>query len=177
MHKSLAACLLLLCGTGVVAQSPYADEQGRQIKALSTERIAGLKAGRGLGYAKAAELNGYPGPKHVLELADELDLDADQLRRTEALHETMLESAGALGRELVAVEAELEETFAEASMSRKHLVELVSRSSRIEGRIRLIHLQAHLEQLELLDDEQVTKYMRLRGYGQKASEDHHQHRH
>ncbi|RFF27441.1 MULTISPECIES: hypothetical protein [unclassified Wenzhouxiangella] len=177
MHKCLAACFLLLFGTSVIAESPYADEQGRQIKALSAERIAGLKAGHGLGYAKAAELNGYPGPKHVLELADDLDLDADQIRRTEALHETMRERAGALGRDLIAVETELEETFAGASMSRQRLVELVSRSARIEGQIRLIHLQAHLEQLELLDDEQVAEYMRLRGYGEKASGHRHQHRH
>lgn len=177
MQKCLAACFLLLCGTSVVAQSPYADEQGRQIKALSAERIAGLKAGRGLGYAKAAELNGYPGPKHVLELSDDLDLDADQIRRTEALHETVRESAGELGRDLIAVEAELEQAFAEKSMSRERLVELVSRSSRIEGRIRLIHLQAHLEQAELLDDEQVAEYMRLRGYGKESGGDRHQHPH
>ncbi len=177
MHKSLAACFVLLCGTSVIAQSSYVDEQGRQIKALSAERVAGLKAGRGLGYAKAAELNGYPGPKHVLELADDLGLDADQLRRTEALHETMLESAGELGQDLIAVEAELEEAFAEESISRERLVELVSRSARIEGQIRLIHLQAHLEQLELLDDEQVTEYMRLRGYGKETGGDRHQHRH
>lgn len=177
MHKYLAACFLLLCGTSVIAQSSYVDEQGRQIKALSAERVAGLKAGRGLGYAKAAELNGYPGPKHVLELADDLDLDADQLRRTEALHETMLESAGELGQDLISVEAELEEAFAEEAISRQRLVELVSRSARIEGQIRLIHLQAHLEQLELLDDEQVAEYMRLRGYGKKTGGDRHQHRH
>lgn len=177
MHKCLAVCFLLLCGTSVVAQSSYVDEQSRQIKALSAERIAGLRAGRGLGYAKAAELNGYPGPKHVLELADGLDLDADQLRRTEALHETVRERAGALGRDLITVEAELETTFAEASISRERLVELVSRSARIEGQIRLIHLQAHLEQLELLDDEQVAEYMRLRGYGKETGGDRHQHRH
>ena len=36
--------------------------------------MADLRAGRGMGLALAAELNGYPGPAHVLELADKLDL-------------------------------------------------------------------------------------------------------
>ena len=37
---------------------PYAGMQTRQIKALSAEQIADLKAGRGMGLAMAAELNG-----------------------------------------------------------------------------------------------------------------------
>ena len=39
--------------------------------------VADLKAGRGMGLALAAELNGYPGPSHVLELADKLKLSAE----------------------------------------------------------------------------------------------------
>jgi len=38
--------------------------------ALSVEQIEQYRAGAGMGYAKAAELNRYPGPMHVLELAD-----------------------------------------------------------------------------------------------------------
>ena len=64
--------------TSVHAQTPYAGMQARSIKALSDQQIADLGAGRGMGLALAAELNGYPGPSHVLELADKLDLSADQ---------------------------------------------------------------------------------------------------
>jgi hypothetical protein len=64
--------------TSVHAQTPYAGMQSRSIKALSDQQIADLNAGRGMGLALAAELNGYPGPLHVLELADKLDLSADQ---------------------------------------------------------------------------------------------------
>ena len=64
--------------TSVNAQTPYAGMQARPIKALSDQQIADLKAGRGMGLALAAELNGYPGPLHVLELADKLDLSAEQ---------------------------------------------------------------------------------------------------
>ena len=64
--------------TSVHAQTPYAGMQTRPIKALSEQQIADLGAGRGMGLALAAELNGYPGPSHVLELADKLELSAEQ---------------------------------------------------------------------------------------------------
>lgn len=167
---------LLLLGAGALAQTPYAGEQERRIKSLSLERVEGLTAGRGLGYAKAAELNGYPGPKHVLELADALDLSDQQRAGTRSLFEAMQERASALGRELIAAEAELDRAFARRQISTDRLGELVAASARIEGELRRVHLQAHLDQVELLDEEQVAAYLRLRGYGQPAGRGHH-HRH
>lgn len=177
MRIPLALCLVLVFSNLVLAQSPYAGEQARDIKAISAERVAALEAGRGLGYAKAAELNGHPGPMHVLDLADELELDADQRRRTQALFKTMRERAAALARELIRAEAELDQAFAEGSISRQRLLELVSASARIESEIRLVHLQAHVEQAELLRDSQIAAYKRLRGYGDEQSHEaaHHGH--
>lgn len=169
--------LLLTIALGVSAQSPYAGQQDRRIKALSAERIAGLEAGRGLGYAKAAELNGYPGPKHVLELADALALTEQQRARTRALFEAMQQRAVTLGRELIAAEAELDRAFAEREISPERLGELVAASARIEGELRQVHLQAHLEQARWLDDEQVAEYVRLRGYGDHARAHGGHHRH
>jgi len=54
--------------------SPYEGMQARPIKALSAEQIADLRAGRGMSLALAAELNGYPGPRHILELGEQLGL-------------------------------------------------------------------------------------------------------
>ncbi len=72
---SLAA--LLLAGTAAAdTAAPYAGQQTRAIKALSPEDIAGLRAGDGMAMAKAAELNRYPGPRHVLDLAGPLALSA-----------------------------------------------------------------------------------------------------
>jgi hypothetical protein len=56
---SLAGC------SGVPQVSPYAGEQGRAIKALSQKEVSDLLDGAGMGYAKAAELNRYPGPMHT----------------------------------------------------------------------------------------------------------------
>jgi hypothetical protein len=56
-------------------------QQTRTIKALSDDSdddIAALLKGEGMGMAKAAELNDYPGPAHVLTLALELKLTENQ---------------------------------------------------------------------------------------------------
>jgi len=53
----------------------------RTVKVLSEQQITDLKTGRGMGLALAAEFNDYPGPSHVLELADALQLSDEQRRR------------------------------------------------------------------------------------------------
>lgn len=48
--------------------SKYTDQEDRIIKSLSSEDIKSLQTGTGDafgGMAKLAELNGYPGPRHV----------------------------------------------------------------------------------------------------------------
>ncbi|HYV03741.1 MAG TPA: hypothetical protein VFB82_04100, partial [Blastocatellia bacterium] len=78
MIRFFTAVSLIIVATAANAQTPYAGMQTRTIKSLSEQQVADLGAGRGMGLALAAELNGYPGPSHVLELADKLDLSVDQ---------------------------------------------------------------------------------------------------
>ena len=54
-------------GAQVDVKRPYSGQQGRMIKALSSKEVQGLLQGKGMGMAKAAELNQYPGPRHVLD--------------------------------------------------------------------------------------------------------------
>src|SRR5713226_8085257 len=103
--------------TGASAQTPYAGMQARSIKALSDQQVADLKAGRGMGLALAAELNGYPGPSHVLELADKLDLSADQRARIQKLFALMKQEALPLGTKLIDQEAELDRQFANRAVT------------------------------------------------------------
>src|SRR3954468_6157522 len=91
------------------AQSPYAGLQARPIKALSDQQIADLKAGRGMGLALPAELNGYPGPSHLLELADKLELSAAQKDRITQLFEAMKAEAVPVGIRLIEQEAGLDQ--------------------------------------------------------------------
>jgi len=97
MKSLMVALCLCLISQVTLAQSPYAGMQTRTIKALSDQQIADLKAGRGMGLAMAAELNGYPGPIHVLELSEQLALSADQKARVEALFKSMKVEAVPLG--------------------------------------------------------------------------------
>ena len=112
-----AAVALLLIATNVPAASPYAGEEGRDIKALSAQDLDAYLTGKGMGFAKAAELNGYAGPKHVLELAGELALTPEQRTQTQALFAAMQTKAVALGRQLVDEERKLDRLFANASVT------------------------------------------------------------
>src|SRR5437588_3273005 len=79
------------------AQQPYAGLEARSIKALSEQQIADLRAGRGMGLALAAELNGYPGPMHVLELAEPLGLSDQQRAKMQELFAAVKAEAVPLG--------------------------------------------------------------------------------
>ena len=81
--------------------SPYIGQESRDIKALSPEAIQDLLDGKGMGFAKAAELNGYPGPAHVLELEDDLALTTEQHDKTKTLFDSMLSKAKSLGQQLL----------------------------------------------------------------------------
>ena len=148
----------------------------REIKALSQQQVDGYLNGRGMGYARAAELNNYPGPLHVLELAGELELDEEQIGRTRAIYESMRARAIALGKQLLEKEQVLDRKFAAGEIDPETLNELVSDAAVIEAKIRYLHLHAHLQQKVLLSEHQVEMYNRLRGYtAVEGRQHHHQH--
>jgi Spy/CpxP family protein refolding chaperone len=145
-------------------QSPYVGFETRDVKTLSTERQEGLKRGAGLGYALAAEMNGYPGPRHVLELADQLGLDADQKSRVQRAFEKMRKDAITAGEALIASEAHLDRLFALKQVSYDRIDAQTAVAAGQEARLRAVHLKAHLEMAEILTPEQTESYNRLRGY-------------
>jgi Spy/CpxP family protein refolding chaperone len=150
--------------------APYAGQESRQIKALSPDDVAALDAGKGMGLAKAAELNGYPGPLHVLELAPELNLSAKQRQQTEALYASMRAKAIDLGRALVAEERQLDQEFANRRVTHESMIAALAKIGELQARLRAAHLEAHLEQVRILTPEQNAQYGRLRGYGAAAVE-------
>jgi Spy/CpxP family protein refolding chaperone len=169
----VVAAVSSLIAANVLAASPYAGEEGREIKALSAADVDAYLTGQGMGFAKAAELNGYAGPKHVLELASELDLTAEQRTQTQVLFASMQTKAVALGRRLVDEERTLDRLFASTSITRDSLQESVARIGEVQADVRAAHLEAHLEQAKILTPEQHARYLRLRGY--HASGAHHSH--
>src|ERR1044071_555046 len=108
---ALPAIVLLLVATAH-AQQPYSGLEARPTKALSAQQIEDLRQGRGMGLALAAELNGYPGPSHVIELAQRLDLTPPQLERSRALFDAMKAETIPIGERLIAQEMQLDRLFA-----------------------------------------------------------------
>ena len=135
----------------------------RAIKALSDDDIAALRAGEGMGMAKAAELNGYPGPVHVLALAAQLGLTEDQRHDVQAIFDRMSGAAKPLGGELIAQEQALDQLFAKSEITPDRLAAATAAIAELQGRLRLVHLSAHLETRALLNTDQITHYEKLRG--------------
>ncbi len=176
----LALPLVLLAGIQIVkgqshAPSPYAGEKDRTVKALSEAEIDGYRNGEGMGFARAAELNSYPGPRHVLELRDELDLAPDQVTQVQAVYEAMHAEAVRLGEEIVAKEKSLDALFAGSQATPEAIAELTESIGLLQGRLRFVHLHAHLQLKELMTEAQIQHYDMLRGYGTDSGGDH-QHR-
>ena len=146
------------------AQQPYAGLEARVIKALSEQQIADLRAGRGMGLALAAELNGYPGPMHVLELANSLGLSEEQRGKLEELLAAMKAEAIPLGERLIAQEVDLDRQFAEKTITDASLAAATDAIGATQAALRRTHLKYHLLTRDVLTPAQVRRYAELRGY-------------
>lgn len=160
--------LLTLAASTLQAQehqhSPYADFTSREIKALGPEDVEALRTGQGMGFALAAELNGYPGPRHVLELGLALGLSDSQRIEITRIRDRMQATAIELGQAIVRGERALDQAFAESRIDPSAVDSLTGSIAALQGRLRAVHLQAHLQVTALLTPEQRERYDRLRGY-------------
>src|SRR5690606_37296843 len=134
----------IAAGTHAGHHSPYAGEQHRAIKSLSDEDIAELRRGGGWGLAKSAELNGMPGPAHLLELRDEIALSPQQVAAVTAVFDEMRAEAIDRGEALIALEAELERGFRERGITAGALRDLLGKIGTAYADLRYVHLAAHL---------------------------------
>jgi hypothetical protein len=172
----LVAAASLIASPVLAADMPYAGQQARPIKALSDDDLAALRKGEGMGLAKAAELNGYPGPKHVLDLAQQLQLTDAQRRDVQAIFDRMSAAAKPLGGELIVQEQALDQLFAKGEITQDRLAAGTTAIAELQGRLRAVHLSAHLETRALLNGDQLARYEHLRGYAApQAPMQHHHH--
>jgi Spy/CpxP family protein refolding chaperone len=177
-----ARTIAVLCAVGTpflsnayAQHQPYSGQQARDVKALSPDEVKQYLAGAGMGYAKAAELNHYPGPMHALELAEQLRLSAEQRASTESLMKTHKAEARDIGARLIEAERALDALFRSGNLSAETLSLAVSRSAALQGEYRLSHLETHRRMRALLTAEQVARYDALRGYSTAASHTGHKH--
>ena len=144
--------------------SPYIQQLDSSIRGLNSEEIENLINGKGAGYARMAELNSYPGPQHILDLASELNLSPQQSQKIRQVFEQMKSEATGLGKNILIKEKQLSDAFASERITEATLTEKTNELGQLYGELRNIHLQAHLRITPLLTSEQIEKYDQLRGY-------------
>jgi len=171
MRQLLVIPVVLLTVTAsVLAQSlhpvhsPSALQQNNPIPNLSPEQVKGYLSGSGMGVARAGELNHYPGPRHVLDLTKALQLSQQQTDALQQIYNKMHWAAVPLGQQLVDKERELNRLFALGHPDERSLQALVDELATLEGKLRFVHLRAHIETKSVLTTAQVAKYDQLRGY-------------
>ncbi len=177
MKATVAAVIMsaVLTGPVLAADQPYAGQETREIASLSEADVAALMAGEGWGLALPAELNGYPGPAHILELAAELELTEDQRAEIQAVFEAMRAEARRLGSDYVEAERHLSRMFRAGHAEPGMLQAQLAASSEALAELRLVHLAAHLDVTPLLTEAQRAAYTELRGYGGAHDGDHGDH--
>lgn len=144
--------------------SKYAGQENRTIKSLSPDDIVELKRGGGWGLAKAAELNGVPGPAHLLELKDAIPLNEEQVSEIEEIYRSMKSDAIREGERLIALERTLETHFRSGAISPGILQNALADISASRMKLRYIHLSTHLRTPQILSKDQIDRYNTLRGY-------------
>ncbi len=148
-------------------QSPrslHAAHEMSEIPSLTPTELEQLRNGDGMGLARPAELNHFPGPKHVLELAPELGLTPEQQTRAEEIFAEMQQRARDLGEQIIEAERHLNMQFAHRHVDEAALRESTASIAELYGRLRFAHLVAHLAVGSLLEASQVEVYDGLRGY-------------
>jgi len=172
MHGLIYGVIILISAStfilALASHSPYIGHEKRTIKNFSEEEIQALLSGQGMGLAKAAELNHYPGPRHVLDLGAQLPLSEVQRAETQKIYDHMHQEAVRLGALIVDKEKELDQLFAAQAVQSDTLQSLTKQIAQLQGELRLVHLQAHVEMKRLLSPEQVEAYDALRGYTASA---------
>lgn len=165
---SLSLLFLILFSLSAFAEesykSKYVGQEHRNIKSLSPDDIKELKKGGGWGLAKAAELNGVPGPAHILEMAEKINLTDEQKRKIQKIYNDMKVEAVALGEQLIRLELELNSGFSNGTINKILLDKSVREIEKVRAKLRLVHLSTHLKTPNILSNEQIILYNELRGY-------------
>ncbi len=144
--------------------SKYVGEEHRKIKSLSPDDIEELKKGGGWGLAKVAELNGVPGPAHILEMEGEIHLTDEQKKEIQKIYKGMKAKAIKLGEQLIHLEMELNDNFSNRTINQMLLEKSVQEIEKIRANLRVVHLSTHLQMPNILSNKQIALYNKLRGY-------------
>jgi hypothetical protein len=154
---------------GILA--PHHETSGPEIPGLGADEVAELLEGRGMGQARVAEVQGYPGPRHVLNAwgAGTLPLSSEQATRVQEIARAMASAARRVGGLVLDTERELALAF------RSGGIDATSLRAALRGELRTLHLRAHLETRAMLDPAQIARYAELQGHAPDGGTPRHGH--
>jgi Spy/CpxP family protein refolding chaperone len=158
---SIVLALVLSIGASRASQHVHpqaSPADATATSALSAEAVKQLLDGDGMGLARPAETNGYPGPKHLLDRSSELSLTTEQQKQIAAIRQQVLEQARPLGSQIVAAERALDAAFKAGTLTEEQLRSQLEAIAALQAQLRLVHLRAHLLTKPLLTPEQARKY-------------------
>jgi hypothetical protein len=149
-------------------ESPYVGMEHSEIPSLSAQEVEDLRSAAGMGFARAAELNHYPGPRHVLELEEAMRLTDEQRSEILEIQSVMRDRALELGEAIIDAERDLNVRFEGGQIRDEVLAAATREIGLLYGELRYTHLRAHLATRGVLEEDQITEYDRLRGYARSG---------
>jgi Spy/CpxP family protein refolding chaperone len=123
-----------------------------------------LRNGAGWGLALVAELNGVPGPAHLLNMRNQIAYNHDQFAAIEASFKQMKSQAREYGVRLIELERALGDLFKNGSADTVSVRAALGKIATTRLELRYVHLATHLEMMTILSTDQISQYNQLRGY-------------
>ena len=121
----------------------------------------GLLRGEEMGQGTVAEVNGYPEPKRVLDAAEKLQLSDQQKKAITRIYQEAETRAKELSQSIIRLEEELNKAFQDQLVIEKSVRDDAEQIGRLRGRLRGVHLVAHLKTRAVLTEKQIAAYASL----------------
>ena len=165
---------VLLHMTGLVlAESkphqPYAGQEQPSVSSLAAADLNALKKGQGWGLANPAELNGYPGPIHVLKLVERLELIKAQISQVRAIYTKTNANARHISKAFVNSEVEPDALFKTGAATPDAIQRALKKSLQFRAELRAAHLNTHNKTVQRLTQHQRHLDSQLRRYSHKGA--------
>lgn len=136
---------------------------GGAIRSLPGRDIVALAGGEGGGLAKIADLNGYPGPRHVLDMDAHLNLTTRQREQLRQVMSTMEADAKEVATRYLSALAQLEEDTRQGSLSGDQFLKRYRAVEALRTELGAVHLITHFKTKDLLTPAQVATYYKPQG--------------
>jgi Spy/CpxP family protein refolding chaperone len=97
-------------------------------------------------------------------MAEKINLTGEQKRKIQKIYNDMKVAAVTLGKQLIRLEKELNNGFSNSTINQTLLEKSVREIEKVRAKLRLVHLSTHLQTPNILTNEQIILYNKLRGY-------------